>query len=61
VGGLSPFTTLATVSTNNLFRGVALTITVPEPATVGLMAFASLALFVRRRPARLPVVDRSLG
>jgi hypothetical protein len=31
--------------------------TVPEPGTVGLMVIASLALFVRRRHARLSVVN----
>jgi PEP-CTERM motif len=56
-GALSPFTTLATVPTNNLFRGVALTTTVPEPGTIGLMAIAGLALFVRRRYALLPVAN----
>jgi PEP-CTERM motif len=57
-GPLSPFTTLATVPTNNLFRGVALTTSVvPEPGTLGLMAIASLALFVRRRHAHLPLVN----
>lgn len=49
-GALSPFITLATATSNNVFRGVALTtIIVPEPTMVSLLAIGAAIGCVRRR------------
>ncbi len=45
---------IATAATNTAFRGVALLTPVPEPASLGLVGFAGVALLARRLRRRKP-------